>query len=295
MASGPLEALIAERARMPAPEPAAAEARRHAEALRARHGAGVAAVLMYGSSLRDGAVADRILDFYVLADRIGPAYQSVLPRLLGALDQPNVHYLPPEDGRVAPAKYALMTLGAFERRAGPAGFSSYIWGRFAQPCWIVWARDAETESRVVAALANAARMMLASSAPLLPRDAGAADVWTRAFAESYRAEPRSEPPGKAAEIYRANADYYDAVAAAALPMLPAAEARAAERAWARRRVFGKALAVARIAKSALTFEGGLDYAIWKIGRHSGADIGRPRSRAAKIATLWRLIRTRAIR
>lgn len=295
MTGAALQTLIAARARTVAPEPAASEAQRCAEALRARHGAGVAAVLMYGSSLRDGTVEGRILDFYVLADRMAPAYRAVLPRLLGAVDQPNVHYLPPEDGRRAPAKYALMTLDAFCRRAGPGGFTSYIWGRFAQPCWIAWTRDAEAEARVLAALEDAARTTLAAAAPLLAAGAPAEAIWTRAFAESYRAEPRSEPPGKAAEIYRANADHYDAVAAAVLPALPGADAGAAEAAWARRRVWGKALAVARIAKSALTFEGGLDYAIWKIGRHSGAATGAPRTRGEKIATLWRLIRTRAIR
>jgi hypothetical protein len=297
MRDAALKALIADRARIAPSEPAVGEAHKHAEALRARHGAAVAAVLMYGSTLRDGQIEGRILDFYVLVDRVGPAYRSALPRLLAAIDQPNVHYLPAGAGRAAPAKYALMTLRAFARRAGPGGFSSYIWGRFAQPCWIAWARDPQAEAAVIDALAEAARSMLRSAAPMLPTGASSEQIWTRAFGESYRAEPRAEPAGKAAEIYRANAAYYDALASAVLPGLETPSPRAAQQAWARRRVFGKALAAARIFKSALTFEGGLDYAIWKISRHSdaGIDADPQASTLAKLRTLWRLVRTRAIR
>jgi len=293
-AADPVEAIVCRRARTPPPGPAAAEAQAHANALRGRHGPGVAAILMYGSTLRDGQVDGRILDFYVLVDRIGPAYAKALPRALGALDQPNVHFLPAGEGRAAAAKYALMTLPQFVRRCGPEGFSSYIWGRFAQPNALVWARDEDAEAQVIAALARAARTMLGSAAPLLPAGAAPEDIWTRAFSESYRAEPRSEPPGQAAALYRANADYYDAIANAVGETRGTAEG--AQRAWARRRVFGKGLAVARIVKSALTFEGGVDYAIWKIGRHSGAPVSTEgKSRAQKLAILWRLVRTRAIR
>lgn len=293
MGADALSGIVAARARRAPGGPAEAEALRHVEALRARH-AGTAAVLMYGSTLRDGQIAGRVLDFYVLVDRIGPAYRNALPRLLAAIDQPNVHHLPAGDGRAAPAKYALMTLAQFARRAGPAAFSSYIWGRFAQPSWLVWARDADSERAVIDALAAAARTMIGSARPLLPAGAGPEAVWTRAFSESYRAEPRAEPAGKAAELYRANADYYDALFATASP--DATSPETARRRWARRRVWGKAIATARIAKSALTFEGGLDYAIWKIGRHAGVQTDTSgMSRGQKLRTLWRLIRTRAIR
>ncbi len=295
-----LKRLAAEQALRPLPEPVAEEALRHAATLRGRH-AGVAAVLMYGSCLRGGEIAGQVIDFYVLVDRTGPAYRTWPPRLLAMLDQPNVHYLPAGDGRIAPAKYALMTLSAFTRRCTPAASSSYIWGRFAQPCRIVFVRDAAAQALVTEALASAARTMFSAAAPLLPAGAPAEAVWTRAFAESYRSEPRAEPPGKAAELYRANAAYYDALAEAIraenAPLPSATHVRGA---WARRRVFGKTLAILRIVKSAFTFQGGLDYAIWKIGRHSGAPAMLPawadrRPRLAKLVTLTRLIRTRAIR
>ena len=42
--------------------------------------------------------------------------------------------------------------------------------------------------------------------------------------------------------------------------------------WTRRRVEGKLLSVARLAKAAFTYSGGIDYLAWKINRHAGTRI-----------------------
>jgi hypothetical protein len=42
--------------------------------------------------------------------------------------------------------------------------------------------------------------------------------------------------------------------------------------WALRRLLGKPLALARLFKALLTFEGALDYGAWKLERHSGERI-----------------------
>ena len=42
--------------------------------------------------------------------------------------------------------------------------------------------------------------------------------------------------------------------------------------WARRRFEGKLLSVARLAKAAFTYSGGIDYLAWKINRHAGTQI-----------------------
>src|SRR3546814_3014928 len=42
--------------------------------------------------------------------------------------------------------------------------------------------------------------------------------------------------------------------------------------WALRRVQGKLLSVARLCKAAFTFQGGAEYLLWKIERHSGVSI-----------------------
>jgi hypothetical protein len=42
--------------------------------------------------------------------------------------------------------------------------------------------------------------------------------------------------------------------------------------WRLRRLVGKLFSVLRLAKGALTFEGAIDYALWKIVRHSGSQV-----------------------
>ena len=42
--------------------------------------------------------------------------------------------------------------------------------------------------------------------------------------------------------------------------------------WTRRRLEGKALSMARLAKASLTYAGGIDYLAWKINRHAGTAI-----------------------
>jgi hypothetical protein len=60
--------------------------------------------------------------------------------------------------------------------------------------------------------------------------------------------------------------------------------------WSFRRVYGKVLSVARLIKSLLTFDGGLDYVAWKLGRHSGQSIEIPdRVRRYPLIFVWSLL------
>lgn len=70
--------------------------------------------------------------------------------------------------------------------------------------------------------------------------------------------------------------------------------------WAMRRVLGKLLSVLRLAKGLFTFDGGVDYILWKIERHTGARIAltpwqRRHPLLASPVFLWRLYRLGAIR
>ena len=70
--------------------------------------------------------------------------------------------------------------------------------------------------------------------------------------------------------------------------------------WARRRVEGKVLSVARLAKASATYAGGADYIVWKINRHAGTDFAlKPWQRRhpllGAISLLPRLLKSGAIR
>ena len=70
--------------------------------------------------------------------------------------------------------------------------------------------------------------------------------------------------------------------------------------WLRRRIEGKALSVARLAKASATFAGGADYIAWKINRHAGTNIvlkpwQQRHPLLAAITLLPRLLRSGAVR
>lgn len=271
-----------------------------AEAARAAHGPAVAAVLFYGSCLRDGYRTGLMVDLYVLIDDYSSVHRSRLMRWLNRLIPPNVYYLEVPDGQATMrAKYALVALAQFERRMGPDVGNPYFWARFAQPCGLVWARDEIVRERMAAALAEAIQTTAAAARPLVGAGADAATLWTRALAESYRTELRAEKPHRTRTIIEQGLDRWQRVTAL-LPTAPATTEGEARRRWRSRRVEGKALSVLRLVKAAFTFAGGGDYLAWKINRHAGVPVEfspwqRRHPLLAAPFVLWRLARRGVVR
>jgi hypothetical protein len=304
-----LEQWIAEEAGQPV-HPAAMAI---ADLLRARHGAATAAILFYGSCLRQAAAAsdppEGVLDFYVVVDAYRAAYPGRLMALANALLPPNVFHLQTSwRGQTVRAKYAVISMAQFRRGTSRDSFHSSIWARFAQPSRLIWARDAQARASIVEALADAVVTMAAQIAPLMPAGFDARQFWLRGFRETYRAELRTESAARAEEIYAKDRARYDAITpwAAALAGLPAGGAAAdrarrnAQRSWIMRRVLGKTLSVLRLTKGLFTFDGGVDYILWKIERHTGVRLPvspwqRRHPLLASPVFLWRLYRLGAIR
>ena len=247
-----------------------------ADAARRRHGPGIAAVLFYGSCLRDADDVGRIADLFLLADSYRQVHRRVSMRALNRLLPPNVYYIEtPFGGRTARAKYAVLTLAQFERLVGPQTLQSYFWARFAQPTVVLWARTPAVRDRLVRALAQAVVTTAREAQPLLDLPAAGETLWPRAFYEAYRTELRAEAPERGIALYEAFADRYDSITKMLLKPARGPEAvsprarRRAEQRWRDRRVVGKTLSVLRLIKSAFTFEDGAAYLAWKIRRHSG--------------------------
>jgi len=285
-----LAGLIEQELAGPAP-PAAA---RLAERIRAGRD-GVRAILFYGSGLWKGPEPDAVLDFYVLVD----GYAGFDPRrrhaLLGSLLPPNVYYL--EDGADR-CKYAVMRLHQFRAAAAGRGLHTQVWARFAQPCRLVYARDAATRRRVVTALAGAVRTFHAHTLPLLP--AGESDprrLWTTGLRRTYGNEWRSESPARADAVYQASKAALDARTSLVLPGCRPAR-RVATRGW--RRAASKAVYFLQMVKAVFTFEGGVDYALWKIERQSGvrltaSDFQRRHPLLSAWPLVWKAWRAGALR
>jgi len=283
------------------------------EAIRGRYGDRVQAILIYGSYLR--GKRDTLLDFYVLLDGYA-AMKSRWQAVLAWLLSPNVYQVrfgePPGEAR---AKYALMTLGRFEY-AVRHDFHSYFWARFVQPSGLIYCRDEASRERVVTAIMDAANTFVQRVLPCLPERFSSADLISKGLSLTYQCELRSEPPGHAETLYAWNEAYYrdlvrglsgfaenfreTEVAGQFINTTGKAQRKSATASWWFRRLHGKLLSIMRLLKAALTFSGGFDYLIWKIGRHSDIQVEpTPRQRRYPLIfgwpLLWQLYRRGAFR
>ena len=273
-------------------EPVDARVTRLAEAIAAKHGAASRAVLFYGSCLREAQLDGLMLDFYLIVSDYRAAYGKSWLALGNRLIPPNVF---PFEADGLAAKYAVLSEADFHRLNGPETRSVSVWARFAQPSRLVWASDEAARDRAVAAVARAAPTLLGSALPPIAPLEDELDLWRRAFALTYSAELRAERKTRSGSVVDADPDRYRRFTAPAMALaVPGTSG------WTRRRIEGKALSVARLAKASATFAGGVDYIAWKINRHAGTQIAiKPWQRRhpllAAISLLPKLLRSGAIR
>jgi hypothetical protein len=144
-----------------------------------------------------------------------------------------------------------------------------------------------------------------------------AQLWSELFSRTYAAELRPERSERARHLYEADRDRYERLTTPALTLagipfqraagsselvvrLEAGARRRARRGWWLRAAVTKLLSVLRLIKSFFLFEGGVDYAVSKVERHSGVSLGltpwqRRHPWLGVPRLLWRLVRTRAVR
>ena len=273
----------------------------------ARHSEAAQAILFYGSCLRTGDDLDGLVDLYLLVDNYRAAYRSRFQAFVNALLPPNVYYLERDfEGQVVRTKYAVLSLANFHKGTSKRWFHSYLWGRFCQPTALLYARNGEVARAVYKGFAQSVLTFMRRVLPRVGSDFTARQMWRRGLELSYRAELRSERPEKRARLFDAAPDYYEnvtriAVSSAVLPVeiIPGADGvsyRARIPAWVRflsrltwrlRSIQGKLLSVLRLLKALATFEGGVDYILWKIERHSGVAVDvEPRLKRRPLLAMW---------
>jgi len=316
-------AVVRQRLAEESARPAGAHVLAVAERVAARLAPHAVAVLYYGSCRRNGVGPDAVIDLHVVVDDLSAAVGRV-GGWLGRWLPPNVYYLEqdaleqdaleqgalPRDALAcdAPsarlrAKYAVLSERELRRACAGRRFHSYLWGRYAQPVSIVWTRAPADRERVLEALTDAVGTFLARVVPTLEAPFTALDAFEHGLGWCYRAELRAEGGHRAAELVAADASHYAALA----PALTEAGGRrradgrfealcsrrrrwAAYGSWWLRVVAGKPLSLARLLKALATFDGGLDYIVWKLERHSGRRIELPeRVRRRPLVHLWPLL------
>ena len=283
------------------------ELRKLVDVLLQRHGESVNIILLYGSCLRDNNLFDGLADLYLIVENYSTFYRHRVQALANWLLPPNVFYIEvPVENRVLRAKYAVLSSADFARGTSPRWFHSYLWGRFAQPSAIVYARHETARRQVKKSLNRAVRTLLERTLPRLPASATVRHLWQRSLQLSYGAELRAEGAGRAGELVDAALDYYFAVTVASASSLryplaiqgnggdalycadiPALQRWLGRIAWPLRRAQGKLLSLLRLLKALFTFRGGFDYIAWKLERHSGKTVVIPeRVRRYPFIFIW---------
>jgi hypothetical protein len=285
-----------------------------------KYGQAVQGILLYGSCLRAGTDQNGLVDCYVIVDQYASVYQSAWLALLNRWLPPNVFYGEVDiEGHIVRMKYAVLSLEDFERSVTPQWFHSYFWGRFAQPTAVMACPSQAMSEQIISGLGRAVVTFLGNVVSQMPRQFSAKDVWNTGLALSYGAELRAESTGRIATLWESNQAYYEQVAHAAFsahfPKIKVIQENDVilyegeysrwdhtknRIAWIVRKIQGKLLSILRLMKAAFTFQGGADYLIWKIERHSGVKIElTPAQRRhpiwAGLTTFWRLYRQGAFR
>ena len=273
-------------------------------ALRETYGEALQGLLFYGSCLRNESMEGGVADVFVIVDGYRNAYRKRWLAWLNTWLPPNVLYREvPCAGAPVRVKLAVISMADFSDGIRH-GFHSYLWGRFAQPVRILYARNEAVHHEFQELLAQSVLRLLGATVPALPERVNDAEtIWTHALGWCYSTEYRAEPNSKAAQLARHHLAEYDALLQASLPALGTVLRREADngyrslatsetahktlRQWRRRRWQGRLLWMLRLSKAALTFSNGVDYAAWKIGRHTGVKIEvTPRLRRYPLLFGW---------
>jgi len=288
--------------------------------LRERFGSNLRAVLFYGSCQRRAVDDEGILDLYALVDDYRRAFSNPLLVLANRWLPPNVFYLEAHAGnRTWRSKYAVLSVDHLARQTTARSFEPYFWARFAQPCTLTWVADDATRRGVVEALVNAMETFIAAGWPLMGQEFDSRELWLTTWRQTYRAELRSERPDVVEKLWNNAPQRYHRVTELLLSELPVRMAppaagrsprfqrlgptpypRLVHGRWAVRIASSKVLFLLRILRNALIFEGGIDYILWKMARHSDVPIdqdwrAKPWPLTSLLGQLWRLYRAGAFR
>ena len=251
----------------------------------AQFGAASRAVLFYGSCLRSEQLQGEMLDFYLIVSNYESAYGKSWRATWNRRLPPNV--FPFQFGDLV-AKVAVLSEADFHDLNRPAASAVSVWARFAQPSRLVWcANDAARQSAIMA-ISGAAPTLLNAALAFVEREVDVLDLWQSGFQMTYSAELRAERKDRPSSVIAFDPERYTRFGVAALHhtmianeyrgnkivLLPDLDGRIVQEKarWPGLRRRGKLLTIARLAKAAFTYAGGIDYLAWKINRHAGTQI-----------------------
>lgn len=263
------------------------------EAIQQRCGDALEGVVFYGSILHGLSRPDETLfDFMVVVSSYRLPCSGWGHSLANWLLPPNVYYLEAAgpDGTTLRCKYTIIARRDLDRMTSLNCRQVYFWGRCAQPTALGWVRNDATRDALLRIMAQATTTFCRRVLCLQEETFSAAAFWVRGLAACYGSELRPEDSSRARSIVERDQEHYRTLSLLVLPALGAGALNAAEEdpqftqplqqrrrkweqlGWRRRRLEGRCLNLLRLVKAIFTFDGGVDYALWKIHRHSGETV-----------------------
>lgn len=265
--------------------PALPQVQQFAAHIAAQYPGAARAVLFYGSCLRSEQLEGQMLDFYLIVSDYEAAYGKGWLAKWNRRLPPNVF---PFQHAGLMAKVAVLSESDFHDLNRPAASAVSVWARFAQPSRLVWAADDGARTAAALAISGAAPTLLNAALAFIEREVDVLDLWQSGFRMTYDAELRAERNDRPASVVDFDPDRYNRFGQAALRHTaianelrgnkvlilddPQGRIMQERRRWPALRRRGKLLTVARLAKAAFTYAGGIDYLAWKINRHAGTEI-----------------------
>jgi hypothetical protein len=246
-------------------------------------------VIVYGSCLRNLDFKEGVVDLYVIVDSYPNAYHKRRYSLMNSILPPNVFYLELiSNGITIHAKYAVITMD--DLKDGIENwFHSYLWARFAQPVSVIYTDNDDTKMYLYRLFAESVIAYLNKTMPALgDGQYNSEQIWVNALSLSYAAELRPERHNRAQLITQQSIAELDALTQAAAPALAGIlephisgdfhvqsnvkKQRNCLMLWRLRRWQGRILSLLRLVKAVFTFKDAVNYAAWKIERHTGITI-----------------------
>ncbi|MGK0296577.1 MAG: putative nucleotidyltransferase [Gammaproteobacteria bacterium] len=287
------------------------------EHLISKYGKSVSAIILYGSCLRNQNFENGIIDLYVVISSYEAAYDKKSLRILNSLLAPNVFYTEVgENENKIRAKYAVISLEDLDNSV-ENWFHSYIWSRFAQPVRFLYTRDSETKINLYNIIAKSViKFLNLTIAALGPGRFNTEAIWVNGLTLTYAAELRPEQTTRAQDIaHQSISDLVQLTLHAApaiqgiIKELPggyyqtnttSTKMKKCMRIWRLRRWQGRILSILRLMKAVFTFKDCVDYAAWKIKRHTGINIEvtpilQKHPILFGLYTLWHLLRRNTLR
>jgi hypothetical protein len=283
-----------------------------ADAIKSKFGDSLDGILLYGSCLCTHSVQDAVVDLYIVVNNYRDAYGDSYLRHLNAIIPPNVFYIEVDNGeQTIHAKYAVLSHEDLLNGASK-WFNPYIWARFAQPVRMLYGRNEETRESIYEILSLAVLKLLGNSLPAMEsKTANAEDIWVNALTLTYQTELRLEDRNRSRYLVHQNMGDYTRLTEASVEAFPDllqplshglykcittdSGRKQSRRRWRLRNWQGSVLTVIRLMKATFTFNDCIDYAVWKIHRHTGISIqATPELKRHPILygfnIFWRLLR-----